>query len=97
VAAWIVDGTFVRDTIFIDFTEGGNPERYDFIPKGEIWIDNANEAEAGFILLHELHESALMAGGMSYDKAHDAANVKESEARDDPGKLVQFLEEEGWK
>ena len=94
--AWIVDGQFVRDHIWIDYVMGGNPERYDFIPSGEIWIDNDNEAEAGFILLHELHESTLMSGGMGYDDAHDAANVKESEARDHPERLPELLQKEGW-
>jgi hypothetical protein len=96
VSAWKVDGQFVRNNIFIDFTEGGNPQRYDFIPSGEIWIDNRNEDEAPLILLHELHESALMAGGMSYDDAHDAANKVEQAARDDPEKLAGLLEDEGW-
>ena len=96
VSAWVVDGQYIRNNIFIDYTTGGNPQRYDFIPSGEIWLDNANEAEAGFTLLHELVESRLMARGMSYDKAHDAANVKESEARDNPERLPELLTAEGW-
>jgi hypothetical protein len=76
---------------------GGNHERYEFVPENEIWIDNANIGEADFILLHELHESKLMAGGMSYDKAHEAANKVEQAARDDPGKLDELLKQEGWE
>jgi hypothetical protein len=96
VSAWIVDGGYIRDSTFIDFTAGGNPERYDFIPANEIWIDSRNEDEAGFILLHELRESALMAGGMVYDKAHDIANTYEQEARSNPDTLNEFLSEAGW-
>ena len=95
---WVVDGDYIRDNIFIDFTEGGNPERYDFVPKGEVWIDNRNESEALFILLHELHEMALMRdGGLQYDPAHEQANIVEQEARDNPDKLPDLLAAEGWK
>jgi hypothetical protein len=94
-AVWIVDGAYIRNNIFIDFTAGGNPERFGFIPAGEIWIDKDNEAELAFIQLHEMVEARLMADGMSYEKAHEAANVKESEARDNPDKLPGMIAEEG--
>jgi hypothetical protein len=97
ITAFIVNGRYVRNNTFLDFTMGGNHERYEFVPENEIWIDNANIGEADFILLHELHESKLMAGGMSYDKAHEAANKVEQAARDDPGKLDELLKQEGWE
>ena len=101
---YIVDGRYIRDNIYIDFTEGGNDEVYggadpdkpSFIPKGEIWIDNKNMDEAGFILLHELTERNHMQAGEDYDTAHDAANVQEQAARDKPDKLVELLKVQGW-
>ena len=95
-SAWIVDGKYVRNNIFLDFTQGGNSQRYDFIPKNEIWLDDCNENEAGYVLLHELIESRLMAGGMGYDAAHTESNTAESAARDDPDKLAALLAAEGW-
>lgn len=96
VTVWIVDGQYVRDNIFIDFVSGGNHERYNFVPSGEIWIDNDNEDEAGFILLHELIESSLMRGGADYEMAHNAANASETRARRVPAELAPMLKQEGW-
>ena len=88
VKVYLVNGECVRtntDGKFedgISFTEGGNPYRYKFVPQGEIWLDLCEAtAELPFTLIHELHESYLMAGGMDYDPAHDATNLVESYAR----------------
>jgi len=72
---WIVSGRLIRDLFFIDFVGGGHDKVYDFIPEGEIWIeDNITANEIKFILLHELFERNLMAKGMEYDPAHAAAS-----------------------
>ena len=104
LTAWLVDGRYIRDNIWLDFTEGGNDEVYggadpdkpSFIPKGEIWIDNNNLAEAPYILLHELTERNNMQDGEDYDQAHEAANTAEQKARDDPDKLMKLLAGAGW-
>jgi len=74
VEVWLVDGKAIRDTLYTDFTEGGNWLVYGWIPEGEIWIDNdVVPSERVFVLLHELAESLLMGRGMGYDKAHSIA------------------------
>ena len=80
---WIVDGLIIRREIYPEFLYGGNEERYPFIPKGEIWIDNAISAEEyEYTLAHELNERNLMARyGMGYDEAHDSSLVLERKMR----------------
>ena len=82
-AVWIVDGKKVRDIFNIDFVEGGHDLVYNFIPKGEIWIDNVNYESDNFcfILAHEEYERKLMADGMEYHNAHSLASKHEHELR----------------
>jgi hypothetical protein len=71
---WLVDGKGVRDLFDPNFTEGGHALRYRFIPRREIWIDNALvEQEREFVFAHELHELELMRNGVDYDAAHERA------------------------
>ncbi len=72
---WIVDGPAVRREIYPEFLYGGNAQRYLFIPRNEIWIDNTIAAEEfGYTLAHELLERNLMAhSALTYDDAHNAA------------------------
>ena len=75
---WIVDGKWIRENLEIDFTQGGNGEKYHFVPRNEIWIDNGlNEDEILPTLLHELVEQRLMAGGLDYERAHDVSSAIE--------------------
>ena len=79
----VVDGRFVRDHIDIDFVLGGNGYRYpDFIPKDEIWIDDAvARRELVVTMVHEIAEAELMRQGKPYEEAHEIANVYERRAR----------------
>ncbi len=88
---WIVDGAAVRRSIYPEFLYGGNSERYLFIPKGEIWIDNAIAAEEfACTVAHELHERTLMARkGDSYDRAHESALAVERTMRKRDEHLAQ--------
>jgi uncharacterized membrane protein (UPF0127 family) len=81
---WVVDGGKIRNKIDIDFTTGGNPGRYKYIPENEIWIDNSVKPnELKDVILHELTECGLMENkGKSYDTAHDMANEKEMKLRE---------------
>jgi hypothetical protein len=98
VTVWYVDGRLVRSVFNIEFTEGGHEHVYEFVPHGEVWIDDdLEEDEVGFVLFHELHERALMAGGKGYDEAHAAASKKESYLRKHPAELHQALVDEGWE
>lgn len=80
---WIVDGLIIRRNISGEFLYGGNNERYPWIPKDEIWIDNAISAEEfKYTLAHELNERNLMAKkGMSYAEAHDSSLALERKMR----------------
>jgi hypothetical protein len=88
---WIVDGAAVRRSLYPEFLYGGNSERYLFIPRGEIWIDNAIAAEEfAYTVAHELHERTLMARtGVSYDRAHESALVVERAMRRRDKQLAQ--------
>jgi len=80
---WLIDGRAVRDLAYVDFTLGGHGFRYRFIPRREIWLDDAvRPSERPFILHHELVELDLMAnGGLSYDLAHARASRAEISLR----------------
>lgn len=95
IKIWLVDGKVIRDILYVDFTAGGHDKVYDFVPKNEIWIDNATEAEeVPIVLVHEMHERHLMSQGMGYDKAHNRASSLESECRESNEKLRQSLKNE---
>ena len=97
VSIWIVNGRLVRSAFDIDFTEGGHDHVYDFVPKGEVWIDDAiEEKERRFVLLHELHERNRMAEGLLYNKAHAESSRLEFRCRHHPGELHDALVAEGW-
>ena len=83
VKVYIVDGEAVRNQYKIDFTEGGNPMVYDFIPANTIWIDNDVEVrERKYILAHEFCEMTLMkTKNLSYNDAHRRASELESSLR----------------
>src|SRR6202022_254758 len=69
---WFVKGRLVRSVYDIEFTEGGHEHVYEYIPRGEVWIDDdIHESERGYVVFHELHERNRMADGMDYDTAHD--------------------------
>lgn len=77
---YLVDGELVRNDIDIDFTCGGNEAVYpNYVPKGEIWIDDAlTPLDRTATALHEIVERELMMQkNWSYDRAHDAASARE--------------------
>jgi len=97
VRVWVVNGQLVRSVFDIDFTAGGHDHVYEFVPEGELWIDDAiTEKERGFVLLHELHERNQMAKGMPYSKAHAESSRLEFRCRHHPDELHDALAAEGW-
>lgn len=95
---WVVDGRLVRSVFDIEFTEGGHEYVYEFVPHGQVWIDDdVTEQELGYVLLHELHERNLMAKGMPYDAAHASASRIELHCRRHPHLLHGALAAEGWE
>lgn len=97
VSVWIVNGRFVRSVFDIDFTAGGHDHVYEFVPAGEVWIDDAiTEKERGFVLLHELHERNRMERGVPYSQAHAESSHIEFGCRHHPDELHDALAAEGW-
>jgi hypothetical protein len=79
---WLVDGNAVRTRYFLDFTLGGHGLRYRFVPRREIWIDDAvAPAERPAILHHEVVEVGHMAAGLGYAAAHALASRAETRFR----------------
>jgi hypothetical protein len=92
IKVYIVNGKKVRDWFDIEFTEGGHHEVYDYVPEGEVWIDDAiTPKERPFILLHEMHELKLMEKGVKYEKAHEECSNLEEYYRHHPGNLKSAL------
>lgn len=75
----LVDGRYCRDIYDVDFTEGGNFMRYDWIPSPEIWIaaGDQSEDERKYTILHEITECDGMSTGMDYNTAHARASAVE--------------------
>ncbi len=97
---YLIDGQYVRDNVFIDFTEGGNSYRYDFVPQGEIWIGGVHVIEVPYVCLHEVTEiTYALKGGLEltsdqdYSVAHNYANECESAARKAPNTVDKLLVE----
>jgi len=98
VQVWFVKGRLVRSVYDVEFTEGGHEHVYEYIPRGEVWIDDdIHEDERGFVLFHELHERNLMAEGMDYDTAHEECSRLEKHYRKHPEQLHEALAAEGWE
>lgn len=80
---FIVDGEKIRRDVYTDFTMGGNPAVYSFVPHDEIWLDqNLSAGDREATLLHEIVEYRLMMNEkLSYEKAHDKATIVERKLR----------------
>ena len=97
VGVWLVDGRLVRSALNIDFTQGGHEYVYEFVPEGEVWIDNdVAWHERAYVILHELHERNKMIEGWSYNKAHEDSSALELSCRKNPAILHVKLLAEGW-
>ena len=75
ITVYRVDGEEVREKCYPDFTMGGNSAIYDFIPHGEIWVEDMKFSfDEILTFIHELTEDLLMTyDGETYDQAHDSA------------------------
>ena len=82
LAIWLVDGSKVRKYYYKDFTEGGHGLVYRWIPRHEVWIDDAAPPkDRNHVIMHELYERELMRKGWSYARAHVRANAMERALR----------------
>jgi hypothetical protein len=97
---YLVDGQYIRDNIYIDFTEGANWLRCSWIPENEIWIGLNDIKEFKFILIHELAETQYalkndmdLMNDDNYDKCHDIANQAERAARTAPNTVDDTIDQ----
>lgn len=81
---WLVQGNLVRSLYKTDYTEGGHGYVYDWVPKGEIWVEHdLDHAELPYIIAHEYLELRLMRDeGLDYDRAHAICSKVEFELRE---------------
>lgn len=79
----LVYAEYIRNNVDIDFVAGGNPARYQYVPKDEIWIESSvSMNDIAATALHEFVECVLMdKKHMSYDDAHDLASKVEIKLR----------------
>ncbi len=79
----LVKGEIIRNLIHIDFTEGGNPQVYKYMPAGEVWIeDSMDYDDIASTIVHEIFEYNIMKDlHKVYDDAHDMASGYEMELR----------------
>jgi hypothetical protein len=97
VNVWLVNGRLVRSVLHIDFTQGGHQYVYEYVPEGDVWIDNDIDwNERGFVILHELHERNRMEQGLPYSKAHAESSALELSCRKQIDDLHDALAVEGW-
>lgn len=79
IEVFVVSGKAVRDSFKTDFSQGGHGYVYDWIPKGEIWLEQEESDEFPFILAHEYAEMVMMRElGMEYEEAHEMASKIET-------------------
>ncbi|HLX13231.1 MAG TPA: hypothetical protein VKS81_10505, partial [Bacteroidota bacterium] len=82
IAIWVVDGTYVRTHLDEEFTNYGQWLVFDCIPKNEFWLDKEAKAdEQEFFIDHLVVEHRLMAAGVPYDDALEAADKIEMKER----------------
>lgn len=76
-----VNGASIRNDVDVDFTNGGNPERYSYVPKDELWVEGKTQQDIVACALHEFIETHYMKSGEGYEEAHDKAAKLEAEFR----------------
>ncbi len=92
IAVWVVDGTYVRAHLDIEFTNYGQHLAFKCIPVNEFWLDKeAEEDERKFFVDHLLMEHALMVKGVPYDDALEAADKKEMSERKKSGDVRKLM------
>lgn len=91
ITIWVVDGTYVRAHLDIEFTNYAQHGGIACVPKNEFWLDKeASEDEQKFFIDHLLVEHRLMEKGMDYDEALVAADKKEMSERKKSGDIKKL-------
>ena len=82
VAAWQVDGAYVRGNIDAEFGTSGHHYSFSAIPRNEIWIDAEQGSDEQQLLIAQAGiERRLMARGMDYEAARGVAIAEERRQR----------------
>lgn len=82
MTVYSVDGQAVRDLADPNFGDSGNSIRHNFIPNGEIWLDNSlHPYEIPAVVLNEAIGSVQMNRGDSYEATHAVEKRAESKVR----------------
>ena len=91
LAVWIVDGGYIRGHVDEEFTNFGQHYRYPYIPVHQLWIDQEGHPdERKFFIDHLLVEHQLMAKGVPYAQALEAADREERKERRRAGDLKRL-------
>ncbi len=86
ISIWVVDGAYVRSHIDEEFTNYAQHYAFGFVPQDEFWIDREGKPdELKFFVDHLLVEHRLMAKGVPYDTALEAADKVELAERKKSG------------
>lgn len=73
IDVWIVDGSKIRREIYPDFGYSGNDLAYLFIPRREIWIDDAISCQQlEYSIQLEIVERSKLLQGLYYNDAYEA-------------------------
>jgi hypothetical protein len=90
---WIVDGIYIRGHINEEFTNFAEHSRFKYIPKNELWIDQAtNTRDQQFYIDNMLVMHRMIAKGASYQQAITAAELEESRERHRAGDVSRLTE-----
>jgi hypothetical protein len=104
---YAVDGKYVRDYIYSDFSQGGNDMAYpEFVPIGELWYEELMENEKGHIIKHEKGERDLMVNAwyteekptvaLTYEEAHEVVKkLEDNERGQKPETMTDYDFEKG--
>lgn len=94
ISIWVVDGAYIRKNFDEEFTNFGHHYSFNFIPLNEFWLDKeAVEDEQKFFISHLLVEYRLMAKGIPYDDALEAADRIEREERAKTGDVKKLAKD----
>jgi hypothetical protein len=94
---WLVDGEYIRGHIEEEFTNFAQHVQFPFIPKDELWIDQAtNTNDQKFYIDDMLVMNRLTAQGVPYGKALAAAEREERKERRRAGD-VNLITNQGQK
>jgi hypothetical protein len=91
ISVWIVDGTYVRNHLDVEFTNFGQHYVFDCIPKNEFWLDKEVQPdEQKFFIEHLVIEHKLMVAGVPYDRALEKADRAELAERKKAGDVARL-------